>query len=495
MPIQKTASRFVLSAAFAAAFASAALAQKAPEARNMKLVGFNDLQARSAYQPVIHKQGNRWILYVGHHGGTVKVPKPMNPLTQKEEDNGTSIIDVTDPRRPRYLTHIPGEPGTYEQGGAQMVRVCDGATLPKGDKSAVYMLRPFGNSAHEIWNVANPEKPVIVGKISEGLRGTHKSFWECETGIAYLVSGRGNWRVRRMTEVFDLSDPAKPQRIREFGLAGQQPGATGPTPVELHGMISLPKANRIYFGYGTNTGGVLQIVDREKLLTGPKEPTPENLRFPEVGRFNLSALTGAHTTLPILDMPIAEFQKDKVGKTRNFVAVTNEQILNECLEPRQMLWMVDVTVEATPTPVSTWGVPEQPGNFCERGGRFGTHSSNENMPPMYDKRILFIAHFNAGIRAVDIRDPYRPKEIASYIPALTKNADSRCIKLDSGEQRCKTAIQTNNLEVDDRGYIYAVDRANNGVVILELSGAARRVANWQAVSQAGAAVKPSAGNK
>ena len=108
-------------------------------------------------------------------------------------------------------------------------------------------------------------------------------------------------------------------------------------------------------------------------------------------------------------------------------------------------------------------MPEKSGNFCERGGRFGTHASNENMTPIYYKRIMFFAHFNAGIRAVDIRDPYHPKEIAYYIPALTKNADSRCIKLENGQERCKTAIQTNNLEVDDRGYIYAVDRANNGL--------------------------------
>ena len=41
-----------------------------PEAKNMRLVGNNDLQARSAYQPIIHKQGDRYIAYVGHHGGT-----------------------------------------------------------------------------------------------------------------------------------------------------------------------------------------------------------------------------------------------------------------------------------------------------------------------------------------------------------------------------------------------------------------------------------------
>ena len=46
------------------------------EARDMELVGHDDLQGRSAYQPTIHKQGSRFIAYVGHHGG-----KARNPLT------------------------------------------------------------------------------------------------------------------------------------------------------------------------------------------------------------------------------------------------------------------------------------------------------------------------------------------------------------------------------------------------------------------------------
>src|SRR5262245_5114336 len=44
-----------------------------PEAKNMRLVGWNDLQTRSAYQPIIHKYGNRYIAFVGHHGGTEAV--------------------------------------------------------------------------------------------------------------------------------------------------------------------------------------------------------------------------------------------------------------------------------------------------------------------------------------------------------------------------------------------------------------------------------------
>src|ERR1700716_4327431 len=127
-----------------------------PEAMNMRLVGYSDLQERSAYQPTIHKQGDRYIAYIGHHGGTPDVPKPVNKLTGQAEFNGTSIVDVTDPAKPKYLFHIPGQQGNFEAGGAQMTSVCDGKGLPKGDANAVYLLRSFGGTGHEIWNVADP---------------------------------------------------------------------------------------------------------------------------------------------------------------------------------------------------------------------------------------------------------------------------------------------------------------------------------------------------
>src|SRR6266700_5841601 len=306
-------------------------AQQKAETRNMDLVGYNDLQARSAYQPTIHKQGERWIAYIGHHGGS-----QLNPLTGKAEDNGTSILDVTDPKQPKYLAHIPGEPsrpGGGESGGAQMARVCDGSALPRADKSKVYLLRTFGGSAHEVWDVTDPAKPNRVTVIVSGLRDTHKSWWECDTGIAFLVSGVPDWRTRRMTQIYDLGDPAHPVKIRDFGLPGQEPGSTGAVPTELHGPISTgPQGNRVYFGYGTNKGGFIQIVDREKLLNGPAEPTAENLRLPEISRMPMSAFNGAHTTFPMLGMPIVEFAKDKDGKSRYIVMIVNEAIQNECNE-------------------------------------------------------------------------------------------------------------------------------------------------------------------
>jgi hypothetical protein len=282
-----------------------------------------------------------------------------------------------------------------------------------------------------------------------------------------------------MTQVYDLSDPLKPIHIRDFGLVGQEPGATGAVPMELHGGVSTgPQGNRIYFGHGTNKGGVLQIVDREKLLKGPKEPTPDNLRYPEISRIEMLPFNGAHTVFPMLQMPVAEFAQDKDGKVRDIVMIVDEQIRNECQEERQIVWFVDVTVEAKPMVVSNFSVPEASGNFCQRGGRFGAHSSNESMAPVFYKKVAFITYFNAGVRAVDVRNPYQPKEIGYFIPSITEATDKRCIKVD-GQDRCKTAIQSNNVETDDRGYVYVVDRANTGMHILELSGDARAVAGMQ----------------
>src|SRR4029450_10828548 len=58
-----------------------------PEAKNMRVVGYSDLHARSAYQPTIHHQGGRYIAYVGHHGQspTIRNPtiaSPAQPQTQ-----------------------------------------------------------------------------------------------------------------------------------------------------------------------------------------------------------------------------------------------------------------------------------------------------------------------------------------------------------------------------------------------------------------------------
>jgi hypothetical protein len=445
------------------------------EARDMELVGHDDLQGRPAYQPTIHKQGDRFIAYVGHHGG-----KARNPLTGVDEDNGTSIVDVTDAARPRYLAHVPGAVGGPEQGGAQMVRVCD-------RHGKTYLLRTFGNNVpnagHEVWDVSDPAKPRKVGTVVTGLTSTHKDFWECDTGTAYLVSGDlakadpvqpgpSGWRTSRMTKIYDLSDPAKPVFVRDFGLAGQEPGATAaPVPPGVHGPIAL--GNRVYFAYGTSADGILQIVDRRRLLTGAKEPTAANLNAPEISRLYMSPNWGGHTAFPVLGITIGDWAPNTKGHTRDFVVLVSEAIANECREFRQGSFLIDITTETRPFGVATFEVPEALGKFCQRGGRFGPHSSSESFAPIFYKKLVFVAYFNAGVRAVDIRDPYAPREAAFYIPATTERTAERCATEPS--RSCKIAIQTNNVEADERGFVYLADRANTGLHIVRLTGEAAKI--------------------
>src|SRR2546425_9418938 len=502
---------------------------------DMNLVGTNDLQARSTYQPTLHKySNNRYILFAGHHAlGTNPVtgqPLPsFKHLTGKNEENGTSMVDVTNPKKPVLLFHLPVRNG--QGGGSQMVRVCDGNTLPIHDNK-VYMLRTYSDSAHEIWDVTNPSNPVGVRTVAGGnpvigaqfglpgaLAGTHKSWWECDTGIAYIVGRRGNdtvdgWRGGNHIFIFDLSNPASPVFLRDWALDGQQPGGVIPphfTSVpSIHGPISTgPNAasnpiagtgatlDRVYFAYGTGSNGVMQIVDRTKLLPPPfgtgircgtaaSSLTPPacnaatgDFKTAELGRLIMNPDNGAHTTFPIGKITVPDFVTDTGNDdgftTRDIVVGVSEAGGAFCSQFRHLTFMTDVTNEGRPQSIATAQVPASEGDFCDRGGRFGPHATNEEFGPPFYQKIVFVSYFNAGVRGFDVRDPYNPQDVAFFIPAVTGNTDFRCGPYQGNPNVCRQVIQTNNVASDDRGCIYIVDRAGTGLHVLELEGDAKKI--------------------
>jgi hypothetical protein len=219
---------------------------------------------------------------------------------------------------------------------------------------------------------------------------------------------------------------------------------------------------------------VLQIVDRKRLLEGAAAPTPANLLAPQIGRIDMPPEWGGHTSFPVLGLRVPEFAPFTQGALRDFVFLVSESLKNECQEAPQFAFVVDITDPARPFPVSSYMAPVSSQEFCARGGRFGTHSSHESFTARYYGALMFVAYFNAGVRAVDIRDPFHPREVAFFIPAVTDRTAQRCVKV-GGVDRCKVAIQTNNVDVDDRGLIYLADRADTGLHIVELTGAARDI--------------------
>jgi len=449
------------------------------QAWNMQLVGQHNLQGRASYQPVLHAYGDRIILFAGHHAG-----EALNPQTGKIEKNGYSALDVTDPANPVLLHHEP--PTGQEANGTQHVQVCNGSELPHADPNRVYLLRSNGQISQEILDVTDPAHPAFVttilttGHTDDGRRNTHKNWWDCTTGIGYLVGTAEGWHVPRVLQAYDLSNPERPRHIRDFALDGMQPGGKG----NYHDVSGLHQpvvaGNRIYLGYGSNSNGVLQILDRDKFLNGnpaardPFAPTAANLLYPQISRLDLPSFWGVHTAKPVYGMDIADYADNRDNRLRDFLVITSESAQFGCQETRQAMFMVDITQEDKPFPVSNFQVPEEPGDFCHKGGRFGPHAQQDSFNPDFLKKIVLLSYFNAGVRAVDIRDPFHPREAGFYIPEPTATSFPACMSRD-GVKECKTVIQTNNVNVDDRGYIYLLDRNGAGLHILELTGSLREI--------------------
>src|SRR5438093_4191076 len=226
--------RVALSAAALTALAfstgSALAISQSGEQNNMRRVGHVDLQGRPSYQPnVIVYPDGRTIAFAGTHGGSKPNPlKAGSPV----EFNGTMIVDITNPERPVEKFHIPVP---VAGGQAQMARMCLGSDLPGGTSGKVYLLRNIqGNTAqlsgYETWDVTDVRKPVFLAAL-RNLRSTHKDWWECKTGIAYMpgskdaTSGLPLWRQSQSMVIVDWSNPnAPPHYIRTHGLPGGQPG-------------------------------------------------------------------------------------------------------------------------------------------------------------------------------------------------------------------------------------------------------------------------------
>ncbi|HZX93055.1 MAG TPA: hypothetical protein VFE90_00955 [Myxococcales bacterium] len=503
------------------------------EQRNMRRVGHVDLQGRPSYQPnVIVYPDGRTIAFAGTHGGNrPNTLKAGNPV----EENGTMIIDVSDPARPVEKAHIPVP---LAGGQAQMVRLCLGSDLPGGVNGHVYLIRNVQGSAaagYEMWDVTNVSNPAPVAALkksanSPAIRSTHKDWWECKSGIAFMPGSRdvpapNRWRTSQAMLIYDWSHPPAaalsgspipvltgyPKYIRTFGLVGAQPDGTGAVPNSLHGAISTfehPQAgqalargagpddvvgNRIYAAWGVGDDGALQILDRKKLLPpslggtwvgDPDRPTVEDIESVQTGLLFMSADQGGHTSMPIFGMKPASYGNFTEFKTRDIVILSSEATADLCQEAPHWAFTVDITIEnsrtsppGTRVEQSFWQGPmvlatmavdprrgEQfpRGNYCTRGARFGVHANEENFRNPFYGRLTTIAFFTGGIRAFDIREPQAPVEVGFYVPVSNANTTP-------------DGYMTNNVEIDNRGFIYATDRNGAGLDILELQGKARAI--------------------
>jgi hypothetical protein len=393
------------------------------ESSRVRLIGQSDLQGREALQVVL--KGN--YAYIGHHRGEV-----FNPLTGKTESNGTTIVDVSNPKQPKIIKHIPGYKGAESRAVQVVEKYFDGRDyLLRNQESPEF-------TGFEVWDITDKAKPELVSRIDR-LMAAHKSWWDGKTGYAYLSGISPGWKGQHLI-IYDLRNPSAPKWVSNWGLPGQRPEERGVSVSLHHPVIS---GNRAYLSY--LFGGDVVILD----ISNKQNPMM-------IAHLDFSPpFSGAHTTVPFSMMKVPNFSKG-MGDVRDFLVISEEAFSSNCQELRRQLYIIDATEETRPIPVATFKVPD--GDFCERGGRFGPHQFAETKDgEIIGGHLLYIAYFNAGLRIVDISDPFNPKEVGYYIPDGAE-------KTRSGFRK---AIQTNDVDLDYRGLIYITDRAGAGLHILE----------------------------
>jgi hypothetical protein len=202
-----------------------------------------------------------------------------------------------------------------------------------------------------------------------------------------------------------------------------------PSKVSYHHHHPIVLGDRAYLGYWDAGFIILDI---------------SNLRRPHiVSRGDYSPPYGGafHTALPI--------NRDILN--RKWLVVFQESTAPYIMEGKKLMWMVDISTETNPVPVATFQVPEE--NFNLTKGRFGPHQPYEDV--RVKDNLIYASWFSAGLRVINITNPYNPIEVGYYIPPKPENQEM---------------IQTNDVFVDDRGLIYIIDRLERGLDILEYIG-------------------------
>ncbi|MBV9169325.1 MAG: hypothetical protein JOZ81_04495 [Chloroflexi bacterium] len=391
-------------------------ASQQAEALNMRLVGHTDL---NGHGDCMHVNVQNGVAYIGHMG---------------ESRVGTSVVDVSDPRQPRVICQLETPHGTH----SHKVQVVDDILLVNYERNPLEQAETWQGGL-KVFDVSSPAEPRDLAFVPMPGKGVHRmTYWTAP--YAYM-SGSDDGFIDQFLRIFDLSDPSNPRDVGRWWLPGQWTGG-GETPSWTpggHGAGGpgarrkalhhpLMRGDRAYCGWW-DAG--LVILDLSE-LSAPKLVSQLE--------FGSDVSTATHTALPV--------------PGRDVLVVTDEQLAADCNGMQTRVRVVDIADELQPKVISEFPVPQ--GDFCSRGGRFGPHNLHEMRPgTSQDSNEIYVTWFNAGVRVVNISDPFAPREVAYYVPEAPPG---------------RASIQLNDLVVDANGLVYVTDRFTGGLYILERTG-------------------------
>lgn len=401
-----------------------------PAQRNIKFVSHCDQGGRGdGVQVMVH----RGHAYIGHGFS-----------------DGITVVDVRDPKRPKTVNFLACPPNTralHLQAHDDLLLAVNAPSMWtmqvsekayfSGSTAGLVEGREY-TSGLRVYDISRPGTPREIAFMpTEGV-GPHR-IWYVGGRHAYLSVHFPQF-ADHVLAIVDMEDPTRPQVAAKWWLPGMWTGG-GEKP-------SWPQGKRYALhhalvagnlAYGAWRDGGLTILD----VGDPSKPTlvcHRNWDPPFGG--------GTHSPLPLPE--------------RNLLVVADEANFADCSKGLRHIWVFDVRVPSNPVSIATLPVPEE-ADYCAKGGNFGPHNLWENRPGAFQSsRIVFATYHNAGVRAYDIGDPFRPREVGYFVPPDPARM------FDPRPNRPRV-IQSADCFVDAMGLMYLTD-SNAGLNILQFEG-------------------------
>ena len=387
------------------------------EAKGFRLIGHDQSAAWGCGSLVEVHNGHAYVGSVGASSGFAP--------------EGFTVHDVTDPRKPRKVWEFKAPPGIH----CHKLRIVGDHFLYVNSERLSGDKGRNARAGFFIFDISTPHTPKQVGFHDMPGSGPHRFGVDNKRKLAFFPNDAQGW-TKRVIWTMDISDPLNPELVSIWGLPWQKAANGGgdegdPMPHEeaitLHGPPMI-RGNRMYCAFWGGGVAIIDCTDLRKMeLVGHLQWSPP---FPG----------STHTFWPIGDKPYAIATDEARAKQKYWDA--------------QFMWVIDIRKETNPIPVATF-FPERE-KYFNRPGRFGAHNILEHLPadgPWKD--LVFLTYFNAGLRAVDVSDPLRPKEVGYFVPEVPEGQEN---------------IQSNDIGKDEHGRLYLIDRWGAGMHILEYTG-------------------------